>query len=130
MGTRTLWMVLAVVSYGVTFLGAVLGMRLASERIYTGSIFMWGYALSFLLFAVFLLGAIARCWGNATVTLWRLMMLCLGAGLAVVELVLLNYYAGYSMQIEYWMAALPGLVVTALLARALPKRLLRYWLGS
>lgn len=88
----------------------------------------WGYALGFFVLGVLLLGAVARLWRKGSPALWRPLMLSVGSMAAAVEVALLPVAPGQH-PVDLWMTALLGLVAAALLARLLPDRLNRAWLG-
>ncbi len=89
----------------------------------------WVYALVFSGFGIVLQGAITRTFGALSANLWRPLMLCLGAALALLNAVLLMWWADLPMRAELWLSAVLGLAAVAVLARVLPESLLARWYG-
>jgi hypothetical protein len=89
----------------------------------------WVYALAFAGFGVVLQGAITRTFSTLSVSLWRPLMLCLGAALALLNAAVLMWWTGSPMNAELWLSAVLGLALVAVLARALPEELLMRWYG-
>jgi hypothetical protein len=89
----------------------------------------WVYALIFSGFGVVLQGAITRMFNTLSANLWRPLMLCIGAALALLNAVMLMWWAGLPMSAELWLSAVLGLTLIAVLARILPAALLLRWYG-
>lgn len=89
----------------------------------------WAYALTFGGFGIVLQGAITRTFSALSATLWRPLMLCLGAVLALLSAAVLMWWTGLPMNMELWLSALLGLALVAVLARVLPEALLLRWYG-
>lgn len=89
----------------------------------------WMYVLGFAGFGVVLQGAITRTLNALSTSLWRPLMLCLGAALALLNAVMLRWWAGLPMDMELWFSALLGLALVAMFARVLPEALLWRWYG-
>lgn len=87
-----------------------------------------GYGAGFALFAVFVLGALARFRVTAYPAFWRLLMLLTGAVVAALEVVAHGY--GKAWFFPLWAAALIGVAAVSILARLLPRRILAAWLGG
>jgi len=86
------------------------------------------YGAGFFVLGTLLLGAVARWWRTGSPALWRPVMLSVGSLAAAVELALLPQPAGGPL-LDQWMTALLGLLAVAILARVLPDRVNRLWLG-
>lgn len=102
--------------------------RMALQTPWTQS-FKWLYGLAFLGFGILLQGAVTRLFGQFSPTIWRPLMLCLGAGLALLQLWIIEATAGIPMSADVWMSAVLGLAVVAVLARVLPEGVVLYWYG-
>jgi hypothetical protein len=89
----------------------------------------WVYALVFSGFGIVLQGAITRTFNTLGANLWRPLMLCLGAALALLNTLMLMWWAGLAMNMELWLSAVLGLALVAVLARVLPAALLLRWYG-
>lgn len=126
MQARVFWALAAGVWYGAIWLVH----HAALEQPGTGSAgrLLWGYGAGFFVFGLVLLGAVARWWQTGSPALWRPVMLSVGSLAAAVELALLPQPAGSAL-LDQWMTALLGLLAVAILARVLPDRVNRLWLG-
>ena len=91
--------------------------------------FPWLYALGYSVFGVLLLGAVARWWQGGSPALWRPFMLSAGSLAAALEIASMTRDSLAHLPVDRWMVALLGLLLAALLARLLPARLTRWWLG-
>lgn len=87
------------------------------------------YAACYGVFGGLLLGAVARWWRGGSPALWRPFMLSVGSLAAALEIGLHARHGLVGALVDRWMVALLGLLVAALLARLLPVRLVRLWLG-
>lgn len=90
----------------------------------------WAYALAFGGLGIVLQGAVTRTFSALSATLWRPLMLCLGAALALLSGAMLMWWTGLPINMELWLSALLGLALVAVLARMLPTALLLRWYGS
>lgn len=91
--------------------------------------FPWLYAAGYAVFGSLLLGAVARWWQGGSPALWRPFMLSVGSLAAVLEIWSHAQSGLAGVPVDRWMVALLGLLVVALLARLLPGRIIRLWLG-
>jgi hypothetical protein len=91
--------------------------------------FPWLYAVCYFIFGGVLLGAVARWWRGGSPALWRPFMLCVGSFAAAFEIWSHTQDNFASVPVDQWMVALLGMLVVALLARLLPRRVIRLWLG-
>lgn len=89
----------------------------------------WVYALVFSGLGIVIQGAITRTFSALSANLWRPLMLCVGAALALLNAVMLMWWAGLPMNVELWLSAVLGLALVAVLARILPAALLLRWYG-
>ncbi len=89
----------------------------------------WPYAAGYGVFGILLLGAVARWWQSGSPALWRPFMLSVGSLAAALEIWTHAQGGLAGAPIDRWMLALLGLLVVALLARLLPNRVTRLWLG-
>jgi len=89
----------------------------------------WSYAAGYVVFGGLLLGTVARWWRSGSPALWRPFMLSVGSLAAAIEIWLHTQESLVSVPVDRWMVALLGMLVVALLARLLPRRILRVWLG-
>jgi hypothetical protein len=89
----------------------------------------WLYAGAYGAFGILLLGAVARWWQSGSPALWRPFMLSVGSLAAALEVWSNAQAAPSGALVDRWMLALVGLLVAALLARLLPNRVIRQWLG-
>ncbi len=96
----------------------------------SGQSFQWLYSLVYLVFGILLLGTVTRVLYEASPTLWRPVMLCVGAGLALAQLLLVEIAVGGSMRADMWLSAVLGLAVAAVLARVLPGAFVSRWYGT
>ncbi len=92
--------------------------------------FHWPYALVFAGLGVLLQGTIVRLFSQLTPTLWRPLMLCLGAALALLQLWIVEIATGIPMSVDRWMSAILGLAAIAVLARVLPEAMVLRWYGT
>lgn len=124
MQTRLVWTVAAVALYGLLLLvsGRFGGAADAA------SFSPWPYAAGYAVFGGLLLGAVARWWQGGSPALWRPFMLSVGSLAAAIEIAT-HGKIGVSLPVDRWMVALLGLLAVALLARLLPGRVIRLWLG-
>lgn len=86
------------------------------------------YGVGFVLFAVALLGALARFRVTPYPAFWRMLMLLVGAVAAGLEIALHGYGKAYFFPL--WASALIGVAAVSVVARRLPKRLLTIWFGG
>jgi len=91
--------------------------------------FPWLYALGYAVFGGLLLGAVARWWRGGSPALWRPFMLSVGSLAAALEIWAPAEGGLAGVPVDRWMVALLGMLVVALLARLLPRRVIRLWLG-
>lgn len=89
----------------------------------------WIYALAFTGLGIVLQGAVARVFETFSPLLWRPIMLCTGAALALLAVAAMKWVSGVPMNVELWLSALLGLALVAVLARVLPEDLLLRWYG-
>ena len=89
----------------------------------------WQYAAGYVVFGGLLLGAVARWWQGGSPALWRPFMLSVGSLAAALEIWSHAQGGPAGVPVDRWMVALLGLLVAALLARLLPGRVIRLWLG-
>jgi len=124
MQARWVWTVAATGSYVAILLVSSRFDGAADGAIY----FPWLYAEGYAVFGSLLLGAVARWWRGGSPALWRPFMLSVGSLAAAIEI--WSHGIGLpDIPVDRWMVALLGLLVVALLARLLPGRILRWWLG-
>ncbi|MEK7304401.1 MAG: hypothetical protein AAB406_03745 [Pseudomonadota bacterium] len=89
----------------------------------------WLYAAGYFVFGSLLLGAVARWWQGGSPALWRPFMLSVGSLAAALE-IWSHAQSGFAgVPVDRWVLALLGLLLVALLARLLPGRVIRLWLG-
>lgn len=91
--------------------------------------FPWLYAAGYAVFGSLLLGAVARWWQGGSPALWRPFMLSAGSLAAALETWSRAQGGLAGVPVDRWVVALLGLLVVALLARLLPGRVIRLWLG-
>jgi hypothetical protein len=116
----------------VTTAGTYVAILLVSGRfgaVADGAIFPWLYAAGYAVFGSLLLGAVARWWQTGSPALWRPFMLSMGSLAAALEIGSHGNIGLAGIPVDRWMVALLGLLVVALLARLLPGRVIRLWLG-
>ena len=89
----------------------------------------WLYAAGYCVFGSLLLGAVARWWRGGSPALWRPFMLSVGSLAAALEIWSHAQGGLVGAPGDRWMVALLGLLLVALLARLLPGRVIRWWLG-
>jgi hypothetical protein len=89
--------------------------------------FQVSHGVGFALFAVFLLGALARLPATPYPPVWRLLAVMGGALAAGVEVGLLGLPG--VLFFPLWAAALIGVALVSLAARLLPRPVLRLWLN-
>lgn len=90
---------------------------------------VWLRMAEYGVWAVVLLGALARWRPGAGPFIWRPVMLLLGGALAAAEVGAWSRRLGLKFVIDEWMAALIGLALVAILARVLPLSWRAPWLG-
>jgi len=125
MQTRWVWAVATAGSYAVILLLSGGFGELAEGDLFSP----WLYAAGYFVFGGLLLGAVARWWQGGSPTLWRPFMLSVGSLAAALEIWSHAQGGLAGLPVDRWMVALLGLLVVALLARLLPARILRLWLG-
>lgn len=125
MQARWVWTVAATGSYVAILLVSSRFDGAADGAIY----FPWLYAEGYAVFGSLLLGAVARWWRGGSPTLWRPFMLSVGSLAAAIEIGSHGKIGLADIPVDRWMVALLGLLVVALLARLLPGRIIRLWLG-
>lgn len=86
------------------------------------------YGAGFAVFAILMLGTLARFRVTAYPAFWRMLMLFAGAILAALEIGLHGY--GRALFFPLWASALIGMAGVSIVARMLPRRLLVLWLGG
>jgi hypothetical protein len=126
MRARVFWALAAGIWYGAIWITHRTG--LADLEAVSSESLRLAYGAGFFVFGVLLLGAVARWWQNGSPALWRPVMLSVGSLAAALELALWSRPAGGPL-LDQWMAALLGLVAVAILARVVPDRVTRLWLG-
>jgi hypothetical protein len=89
----------------------------------------WLYAAGYVVFGGLLLGAVARWWRGGLPALWRPFMLSVGSLAAALEIWVHAQSGLVGAPVDRWMVALLGMLAVALLARLLPRRVIRLWLG-
>lgn len=87
------------------------------------------YGLGYFVFAVTMLGAVARLWAHAGAPLWRPVMLVSAAGFALAQVWIVHLVRGAPLRLDTWMAALLGIAIAAIAPRFLPAAWLRSWLN-
>lgn len=125
MQARTQWTAAALGGYAVLVLVArqLTGLPGATAAYVPGA-----YGAGYFVLGVLLLGAISRWWRAGSPALWRPFMLSLGSLAAALE-IWTQPPGAVAVPLDRWMLALLGLLAVALLARLLPNRLTRLWLG-
>ena len=126
MQPRTGWTVVAVLAYGGVM---VVTRQLAVFSGPNQSLAAWVYAVSYGLFGVLLLGAVARWWRDESPALWRPLTLSVGGLAAALEIWIDPNPLLAATFWDRWMLALLGLLAVALAARVIPSRLIALWLG-
>lgn len=126
-GMQTRW------AWTVATAGIYIAILLVSGRLgraLDGSAFFpWLYAAGYVVFGGLLLGAVARWWRGGLPALWRPFMLSVGSLAAALEIWVQAQSHLVSAPVDRWMVALLGMLAVALLARLLPRRVIRLWLG-
>jgi hypothetical protein len=89
----------------------------------------WLYAAGYTVFGGLLLGSVARWWRGGSAALWRPFMLSVGSFAAALEIWIHYKSSAAGVPVDRWMVALLGMLSVALLARLLPRRVIRWWLG-
>jgi len=125
MQTRWVWTVAAVGMYASILLGSGRFGGAADGTVF----FSWLYALGYAVFGSLLLGAVARWWRSGSPALWRPFMLSVGSIAAALEIWAPTQSGLTGVSVDRWMVALLGMLAVALLARLLPRRIIRVWLG-
>jgi len=87
----------------------------------------WGYGLGYAVLAVLVLGTIARLRITAQASLWRMLTLFVSTALAALEIQL----QGHPRQdfVMFLAAAVVGASAVTIVARYLPRKILKYWFG-
>ncbi|MEO6148086.1 MAG: hypothetical protein ABIT70_13805 [Sulfuriferula sp.] len=87
----------------------------------------WGYGLGYAVFAVLLLGAVARLRITAQASLWRMLTLLISTALAALEIKL----QGHPRQdfVMFLAAAVVGASAVTIIARYFPGKILKRWFG-
>lgn len=87
----------------------------------------WSYGLGYAALAVLLLGAVARLRITAQAALWRMLTLLVSTALAALEIQL----QGHPRQdfVMFLAAAVVGASAVTIVARYLPRKILRCWFG-
>ena len=131
LASKALWLGLTAIYYALLFAVQLRYPALFSDNVALGWFrsLNWVYALTFAGFGIVLQGAITRVFSALDANLWRPLMLCLGAALALLNTVLLMWWVGLPMNVELWLSAVLGLALVAVLARILPETLLLRWYG-
>ncbi len=125
MQARWGWTIAAVAVYAAILLVFGLIGEVVGEAVFSP----WLYAAGYGVFGCLLLGAVARWWQGGSPALWRPFMLGVGSLAAAIEIGSHGKAGLAEIPVDRWMAALFGLLVVALLARLLPGRVIRLWLG-
>lgn len=131
MTLRALWAAIAVLYYAAIFIVQYWKPSLFQATLQTGWMqsFRWVYGFVFVGFGIVLQGAIARVFSESSSTIWRPLMLCFGASLALFHIWFMQLTAGIAMSVDMWLSALLGLAVAAVLARVLPPAVVLRWYG-
>lgn len=131
MRSKVLWLVMTVCYYVAMLVAESEMPRLlhASSGASWVRSFHWSYALVFAGLGVLLQGTVTRLFNQFTPTLWRPLMLCFGAALALLQLWVVEIATGIPMSVDRWMSAILGLAIIAVLARALPESVVLRWYG-
>lgn len=87
----------------------------------------WSYGLGYAVLAVLVLGAVARLRVTAQAALWRMLTLLVSTALAALEIQL----QGHPRQdfVMFLAAAVVGASAVTIIARYLPRKILRSWFG-
>ncbi|MHB1332992.1 MAG: hypothetical protein ACYCY1_10380 [Sulfuriferula sp.] len=87
----------------------------------------WSYGLGYAVLAVLVLGAVARLRVTAQAALWRMLTLLVSTALAALEIQL----QGHPRQdfVMFLAAAVVGASAVTIIARYLPRKILRCWFG-
>lgn len=85
------------------------------------------YALAFFGLGVLLLGMVGRTFTEFGATGWRVLALCLGAGLALVHVLVGRMIMDSPLRIDMFLSALLGLALAVLLVRLLPVSVVGRW---
>ncbi|MHB1247131.1 MAG: hypothetical protein ACYCZH_11855 [Sulfuriferula sp.] len=87
----------------------------------------WSYGLGYAVLAVLVLGAVARLRVTAQAALWRMLTLLVSTALAALEIQL----QGHPRQdfVMFLAAAVVGASAVTIIARYLPRKILRGWFG-
>ena len=126
MQTKGLWTVAALAGYAIVI---VVSHQFSKFSGGSSLLAPWVYSGGYTLFGVLLLGAVARWWQLRSPQLWRPLMLSLGGLAAAVEIWFRPNGDFTATSLDRWMLALLSLLVVALLARLMPKGMIRHWLG-
>ena len=122
---KWLWLGMAAVEGGLLF---AWHQWLARTWAASLSGLQWSYGIGYVLFAVLLLGALARLRVTAHPAIWRMLVLIAGSAVSWVEIGLHGYPKGYILAL--WPAAIIGLAAVSIAARFLPQQVLNFWLGK
>lgn len=125
MQTRWVWTAAAAGIYAVILLFSGRYGGVAEGLIFSP----WLYASGYFVFGGLLLGTVARWWRSGSPALWRPFMLSVGSLAAAFEIWLHTQGDLASVPVDRWVVALLGMLVVALCARLLPRRVMRLWLG-
>jgi hypothetical protein len=125
MQARWVWTVAATAVYVAILQGSARFDRAGEGAIF----FPWLYAAGYAVFGCLLLGAVARWWRSGSPALWRPLMLSMGSLAAALEIWSHTQNGLAGVLVDRWMVALLGLLLVAMLARLLPWRAIRLWLG-
>jgi hypothetical protein len=131
LASKVLWLGLTAIYYALLIAVQLRYPGLFSDKAAPGWFrsLNWAYALIFGGLGILLQGAISRAFSTLDANLWRPLMLCLGAALALLDSVVLMWRASLPMNAELWLSAVLGLALVAVSARALPERVLIRWYG-
>lgn len=87
----------------------------------------WSYGLGYAVLAVLVLGAVARLRVTAQAALWRMLTLLVSTALAALEIQLQGHPRQDFMM--FLAAAVVGASAVTIIARYLPRKILRGWFG-
>ncbi|MEE8635596.1 MAG: hypothetical protein V3T12_06210 [Acidiferrobacterales bacterium] len=131
MKSRMLWLSAAILYYGAMLAIQTWGPGMAQVAAHPTAAAPSKvlYAVVYLGLGMVLLGAVAHVFAQSTAALWRPLMLCMGAGLALMHIWIAAVTSGTSMSAELWMSALLGLALTVVITRVVPERIWLRWYG-
>lgn len=115
---KVFWALASIGLYGLILAG--------SAQIQAGA--TWLYGALYALFGACLLGSVARFRISGSPRRWRPLMLAVGAMLAAGDVSVIGGWPP-GQRLEYWITALLGLLVVAVLVRLMPGWINRWWLG-